>query len=89
MSVSVLTLDISSQIAAIPSLYYSQQEPMYMMTQILLNGFPGDNLTAYMIQQNADYDWTTCEGIIIHETVPETRTIAVIDSNKERNVVRM
>lgn len=59
------------------------------MRQILLNGFPGDNLTPYTIQQNADYDWTTCERIIIHETVPETRTRAVIDSNKERDVVRM
>ena len=38
---------------------------------------------------NTSYDWTACERIIWRETVSENGTVAMIDSNREMNVVRM
>ena len=35
------------------------------------------------------YDWTGCQRLIWYKPVPENRTVAVIGSNQERNVVQM
>ena len=58
MSVLILTLWISSQIIAIPSLFYSQHDDVNDQTNIKrLSRRQLDTLN--MRQKNADYDWPT------------------------------